>query len=113
MGMSPLNMPLVVDIHKCTGCRLCEMICSLEHEGVNNPALSRITILKQEQLGVHIPAISVNCDLCEGEMKCVKYCPTKALRFVKMKDAAKLRREMQLNTLIAPNIPIRINRVGR
>lgn len=33
---------LNVQIEKCTGCRLCEMACSLKHEGVFFSRLSRI-----------------------------------------------------------------------
>lgn len=29
---------LTVDADKCTGCRLCEQVCSVMHEGVSNPA---------------------------------------------------------------------------
>jgi len=32
---------LMIDYQKCTGCRLCELVCSVMHDGVSNPARSR------------------------------------------------------------------------
>jgi len=37
---------LLVDIGKCQGCISCMLACSLVHEGVQNPSLSRIQILQ-------------------------------------------------------------------
>ena len=37
---------LYVDHEKCTGCRLCELVCAVYHDGVSNPARSRIRVLK-------------------------------------------------------------------
>ncbi|RLG86058.1 MAG: hypothetical protein DRO15_06685, partial [Thermoprotei archaeon] len=34
------------DFERCTGCRLCEMVCSLEHEGVVWFEASRIKVFK-------------------------------------------------------------------
>ncbi|MBW1659925.1 MAG: 4Fe-4S binding protein, partial [Deltaproteobacteria bacterium] len=33
---------LVIDPEKCTGCRLCEQVCSVKHERVVNPYRARI-----------------------------------------------------------------------
>jgi Fe-S-cluster-containing hydrogenase component 2 len=127
----------------CSGCRTCELVCSLNKEGVINPELSRIQWSKDIFGGqitsvypckqcdgpeclmacptgaLHIDSntrarvideeicvgcqlclnacpltphrikfnvsknICFKCDLCGGEPKCVKYCPTGALSFVK------------------------------
>ena len=42
--------PLRIEIEKkkCTGCHLCEMVCSLSHLGVLNPSKSAIRILKDD-----------------------------------------------------------------
>lgn len=60
----------------CTGCRICEVVCSLNHEksGVN-PALSRIRILNYPDKGIMIPEV---CHLCRNA-PCVTACPIGAL----------------------------------
>lgn len=66
---------LTVDADKCTGCRLCEQVCSVMHEGVSNPAKSRIQVVKWEQEGVYIPVI---CKQCE-DAPCMNVCPVRAI----------------------------------
>ena len=46
-GITPAQLPntkawLITDPTTCVGCRTCEIICSLSHDGVCQPALSRI-----------------------------------------------------------------------
>ena len=65
---------LVIDYEKCTGCRLCEQVCSVKHEGVSNPARSRIGVVKWEEEGLYIP---MTCQQCESA-PCVSTCPTNA-----------------------------------
>ncbi len=66
---------LAVDYEKCTGCRLCEQVCSVKHEGVSNPARSRIKIIKWEQEGRYVPT---SCQQCESA-PCQAVCPVKAI----------------------------------
>jgi carbon-monoxide dehydrogenase iron sulfur subunit len=66
---------LVVDHEKCTGCRLCEMACSVEHASVNNPSRSRIHVIKWQWEGFELPMV---CQQCE-EAPCVAVCPKDAL----------------------------------
>ena len=40
---------LAISPEKCTGCRLCELVCSVFHDGVSNASRSRIKIMKWEQ----------------------------------------------------------------
>ncbi len=65
---------LAIDYEKCTGCRLCELVCSVKHEGVSNPARSRIKIVKWEQEGIFIPTVCYQCE----EAPCIAVCPTNA-----------------------------------
>ncbi len=65
---------LATDYEKCTGCRLCELVCSVRHEGVSNPARSRIRIVKWEWEGIYIP---VTCHQCE-DAPCITMCTTNA-----------------------------------
>jgi len=58
----------------CTGCRICEMICSFTHEGAIAPKRSRIRIRSnwpQEE-------IILLCLACEPK-KCIEGCPEGAL----------------------------------
>lgn len=65
---------LFVDPAKCTGCRNCELVCSVFHSGVSNPARSRIRVLKWEEIGLYLP---LTCQHCETPL-CTEVCPTKA-----------------------------------
>ena len=66
---------IVSDSEKCTGCRLCELVCSAVKERAFNPLVSRIRTVRIEPL----INMSIACRLCE-DPKCVKSCPRKALR---------------------------------
>jgi len=66
---------IVVDHAKCTGCRLCELVCSVVHHGVSNPEKSRIRIIKWESEGVYVPTV---CQQCE-DAPCMTACPHKAI----------------------------------
>ena len=69
----------------CTGCRICEMICSLTHEGEIAPRRSRIKVLsdwpKEETIQV--------CVACRPK-KCIEACPQEALHW---KETLQLREE--------------------
>lgn len=69
-----MNKMLVIDYHKCVGCKNCEMMCSLVHEGVCSPALSRIKVAKDERAGWNVP---ISCAMCEKPL-CVLVCPVGA-----------------------------------
>ena len=66
---------LMIDYEKCTGCRMCELVCSVKHEGVSNPARSRVKIVKWEWEGRYIP---MACQQCESA-PCLAVCPVKAI----------------------------------
>ena len=65
---------LVIDQEKCTGCRLCELVCSVFHTGASNPSRSRIRVIKWESTGTYLP---MTCQSCEKPF-CVEVCPAKA-----------------------------------
>lgn len=66
---------ILVDPTKCTGCRTCEMICSVKHLGVSNPSRARIHIVKWEQECFEIPML---CQQCE-DAPCAAVCPVRAI----------------------------------
>jgi len=66
---------LVVDWRKCTGCRICEISCSLVHEKTCNPSLSRVRVIADEKRLFYFPASCAGC----SDPVCVGVCPVKAL----------------------------------
>jgi Fe-S-cluster-containing hydrogenase component 2 len=66
---------VVSDPEKCTGCRICELVCSAVKEKGFNPLLSRIRTVRVDNSLLNM---SVSCRLCK-EPTCVKSCPRKAL----------------------------------
>ncbi len=62
------------DYAKCSGCRLCEVMCSLYHEGKIWPEASRIRVFMLIP-GVEFPHFCTQCE----DYPCVNACPVKAL----------------------------------
>jgi Fe-S-cluster-containing hydrogenase component 2 len=60
---------------RCTGCRCCELICSLDKEGAFSPQKARIKIFQDRGKGFDIPSV---CQLC-NPAPCVDVCPSGAL----------------------------------
>ncbi len=67
---------LTIDVQKCTGCRNCELACSVAHYRTFNPSQSRIKVIKNEKKGIILPMVCLQCEdpLCHGA------CPTGAIR---------------------------------
>lgn len=65
---------IIIDYNKCTGCRSCELACSLQHENMINPALSRILVVDGDIEGEGVPLICSQCD----PAPCISVCPTGA-----------------------------------
>jgi Fe-S-cluster-containing dehydrogenase component len=79
------GLHLVVDYRVCTGCRMCEVACSIKKERTINPDLSRIKIYPFHP-EINIP---VFCHLCDDPKPCVSACPqTPPALFVNEKSGA-------------------------
>jgi len=65
---------IVRDYMKCSGCRKCEIACSLFHENKIWPEASRIRVFMLVP-GAEVPHLCVQCE----DYPCVKSCPTEAL----------------------------------
>ncbi|MHA1731947.1 MAG: 4Fe-4S dicluster domain-containing protein [Promethearchaeota archaeon] len=65
---------IVVDPDLCTGCEMCESICSFAHEGVFNPLYSRIKRVRIEPI-INIALACAKCD----DPECTRACPQKAI----------------------------------
>ncbi len=66
---------LSIDHEKCTGCRNCELACSVAHHKEFNPARSRIQVIKREHNNLIAPMV---CLQCESPL-CKDACPTEAI----------------------------------
>ena len=66
---------ILVDVDRCSGCRQCEMVCSFSHENEFGSSISRITVLKEDILGLDLPIICWHCNPCNA----MENCPEKAL----------------------------------
>ena len=69
-----VNIWIMVDPLRCSGCRLCEVACSLEKEGLIWPEASRIRVFEYLP-GANSPHLCVQCP----DYPCVESCPTKCL----------------------------------
>lgn len=65
---------LAYDLIKCTGCRVCELVCSMHHEGKFEPEKARVKVVRVGLPEIPVPALQKNCDYCKGDPTCVKYC---------------------------------------
>ena len=68
-------MKIVLDTEKCSGCRICELVCSAYHEGVFSPQKTHIKIIDHYTLTGREKGIK-SCNLCAG---CVDVCPVNAI----------------------------------
>jgi carbon-monoxide dehydrogenase iron sulfur subunit len=75
MGPNGNGKVLYINYEKCTGCRLCELVCAVLHDGMSNPDRSRIKVMKWEAEGLYIP---MSCQQCE-DAPCMNVCPVKAI----------------------------------
>ena len=70
-----MDKALIIHHEKCTGCRLCELVCAVKHDGISNPTRSRIRVMKWEMEGLYIP---MSCQQCE-DAPCMNGCPVGAI----------------------------------
>lgn len=59
----------------CIGCRECELMCSLKHYGVFNPAMARIRVDYFAHEKCYEPTACIHCD----EPACAQACPVEAM----------------------------------
>ena len=68
---------LIVDYDLCTGCHLCELVCSLHHEGIVNPYLSKISVLTKPENQTSVPVYCLQCN----DAPCARACPVNAIKY--------------------------------
>lgn len=67
---------LVVNESRCTGCRLCELICSAVKVGEFKPTSSRIKIISDSRIGISSPRVCLQCE----EAWCQDVCADNAIK---------------------------------
>jgi len=70
-----LERMIAVDPSRCNGCGICELQCSIKHDGASNPTRSRIRVIRNELQCIYIPAV---CQQCETAF-CERVCPVDAI----------------------------------
>ena len=73
-----------VRMEKCTGCRLCELACSVIKTGEFNPRHSRIKVSLVNIPEIPVPMLLDSCDYCFGNPVCVRFCLPKAIEWKEM-----------------------------
>jgi len=69
--MSTKHIWITRDFLRCSGCRMCEIACSLSHEGKIWPDASRIRVFMYAP-GIEFPHLCAQCH----DHPCVEACPT-------------------------------------
>lgn len=70
-----MKKALVIQPEKCTGCRTCEMVCSMVHTKEFNPMRSRISVFNFEKAGFSTPIVCQQC----SDAACMEICPVHAI----------------------------------
>ena len=68
---------IAVDHQDCTGCKTCEVVCSLYHFGECNPWKSAIRVIRKEKDGL-VFCLPLVCQQC-GAAPCIDACPTSVI----------------------------------
>lgn len=67
---------LVIHPDKCTGCRNCELACSMQHEGHFRPRAGRVHVYTWEREGFSVPMMCQQC----ADAACATVCMPGAMR---------------------------------
>lgn len=59
----------------CTGCHMCELVCSFTHFDKTSILLSRIIIYKDKATATFVPTVCISCP----GMPCARVCPVDAI----------------------------------
>ena len=83
----------------CTGCRVCELTCSMAKHGEYNPKKSYIRVIANNDFGVYLPVLKTACDFCG---KCIELCPERALKIFELEQAAVMMRKCKIGRFPLP-----------
>jgi carbon-monoxide dehydrogenase iron sulfur subunit len=74
---NPMQIFVDHNLPGCSGCRICEKRCALQHEQKYNEAYSRIQVYQFYPGPIDVPIVCQYCD----DRPCVSACPTGALTY--------------------------------
>ncbi len=60
---------------RCTGCRVCELVCSESHEGTFQPSKARIQVVSFDMTVQDVPIVCQQC----ADAPCMEACPQDAI----------------------------------
>ena len=96
---------------RCTGCRSCEMICSLVQTGSECSLTASCNhVNAHPYLYSSIISLSLNCDCSDGKEQCVDICNQDAIVFLPKKDAPAMLKDREwwpaaiVSSLKRPNV---------
>lgn len=92
-------MSIILSADECTGCRVCELVCSIEKQAEYNPKKSFIKVLSNSEFSVFLPVLKRECDFCG---KCIEMCPTGALAIADLGQAAIIRLKSKIGRFPIP-----------
>ena len=90
---------LIVNTDKCTGCRVCELVCSMAKQNEFNPRKSYIRVLRNKEMDFNMVSLGTKCDFCG---QCVEWCLPEAIKFVNREEAAMIWKPNKAGSLPAP-----------
>lgn len=79
------EFPVLLNVEKCTGCRICQLRCSFRYLAEFNPLKSYIVINREHGVRTGSIEFTDDCTWC-GE--CARYCVYGALELKKAKKEA-------------------------
>jgi Fe-S-cluster-containing dehydrogenase component len=92
---------MIVDVDKCTGCRACELACSVARTGEYNPQKSYIRVAKNKDMDISMVLASVQCGFCDSG-DCVKACLPEAIKLVEFNEAILQWKAVKVGSMPAP-----------
>ena len=69
-------MKISVSAEKCSGCKICELVCSHTKQQIYDPKSACIKVINLDYWGFSNPVVCIQCK----NPLCVESCPTQALR---------------------------------
>jgi len=90
---------LYADPMVCTGCRICQLVCSFDKTGTLNPDRARVRVERYDD-GRDVVISCHNCD----DAPCIEVCPTEAIT---RDDAIRINAEECIGCGVCVNAPLR------
>lgn len=96
MGSGDQERLLAVIQDICNGCENCQLICSFtrSEDSIFAKHKSLISMVRVDEDGYHEPIVACNGQPCNGQPKCVKYCPTGALIYGTAREISERKQEL-------------------